>query len=92
MSKKMKRYISEAVEDLIKSFDAEFGSGKHKETSDPLHYPRHSHHLDSDEEESSCDSSFNQVFMMFFQVSKSVKFTWNRLLNMNLHFYFKLQY
>lgn len=75
MSKKMKRYISEAVEDLIKSFDAEFGSGKHKETSDPLHYPRHSHHLDSDEEESSCDSSFNQVFMMFFQVSKSVKFT-----------------
>lgn len=66
MSKKMKRYLSEAVEDLIKNFDAEFGSGKHKETSDPLHYPRHSHHLDSDEEESSCDSSFNQVFMMCF--------------------------
>lgn len=64
MSKKMKRYLSEAVEDLIKNFDAEFGSGKHKETSDPLHYPRHSHHLDSDEEESSCDSSFNQGMLL----------------------------
>jgi uncharacterized protein (DUF2164 family) len=35
MSRKMKRYITEAVEELIKNFDAEFGSGKHKENSDP---------------------------------------------------------
>ncbi|XP_078335507.1 protein broad-minded-like isoform X8 [Crassostrea virginica] len=64
MSRKMKRYLTEAVEELIKNFDAEFGSGKHKESSDPLIYHRHSHHLDSDEEESSCDSSFNQGMLL----------------------------
>ena len=65
MSRKMKRYLTEAVEELIKNFDAEFGSGKHKESSDPLIYHRHNHHLDSDEEESSCDSSFNQVLLSY---------------------------
>ncbi|XP_061197318.1 protein broad-minded-like [Saccostrea echinata] len=64
MSRKMKRYITEAVEELIKNFDAEFGSGKHKETSDPLIYHRHSHHVDSDEEESSYDSSFHQGMLL----------------------------
>nr|XP_022341870.1 protein broad-minded-like isoform X2 [Crassostrea virginica] len=64
MSRKMKRYLTEAVEELIKNFDAEFGSGKHKESSDPLIYHRHCHHLDSDEEESSCDSSFNQGMLL----------------------------
>ena len=52
--------MSEAVNDLMRNFDAEFGLGHHGG-----HFPnrpdRGGHFHGSDEEESSCDSSYNQV-------------------------------
>lgn len=59
MFKKMKRYLFEVVEDLIKNFDVEFGLGKYKEILDFFYYFRYSYYLDSDEEELLCDSLFN---------------------------------
>ncbi|KAK3086457.1 hypothetical protein FSP39_018719 [Pinctada imbricata] len=58
MSRKLKHNISVAVEELIRNFDAEFGEGKHRDMDDRLL----THHIKnmSDEEESSCGSSFNQ--------------------------------
>lgn len=58
--KKLRGNVSEAVNDLMRNFDAEFGLGHHGG-----HFPnrpdRGGHFHGSDEEESSCDSSYNQV-------------------------------
>ena len=59
MSRKLKHHIMDAVEELVHNFDAEFGEGKHRDMDDRL-LTRHLKNM-SDEEESSCGSSFNQV-------------------------------
>ena len=51
--------MREAVTDLMNNFDAEFGVGHHGHGG---HFPNRDRGFHgSDEEESSCDSSYNQV-------------------------------
>ena len=62
LKKKLKQNVTDAMDELMQNFDAEFGIGKHTGT----HYPnKDSRNRDgghgSDEEDSSCGSSFNHV-------------------------------
>lgn len=62
MSRRMGKAVMDAIEELTKNFDAEFGTGRHKDSADTLmHHRQRKVYNVSDEEESSCDSSFNQV-------------------------------
>ncbi|KAL5021697.1 hypothetical protein ScPMuIL_000852 [Solemya velum] len=63
LSRKLKKNVTDGVEELLINFDAEFGTGNH------THHSHHRHHdrqfLGSDEDESSYDSSSNQDTLMF---------------------------
>ena len=60
MTKKLRRNVVEAVHELMRNFDAEFGLGHHGGHFPNRHDRGRAFH-GSDEEESSCDSSYNQV-------------------------------
>ncbi|KAK3607380.1 hypothetical protein CHS0354_022540, partial [Potamilus streckersoni] len=63
LSRKLKKNVLEAVDELMRNFDAEFGEGRHRNNSFP-HADRDKYFHGSDEEESSC-SSYNQESLMF---------------------------
>jgi hypothetical protein len=58
LTKRLRSNVLGAVDELIRNFDVEFGSSTHHDTAD--HQIRRSYAM-SDEDDSSCGSSFNQV-------------------------------
>ena len=62
VTRKLRKNVTEAVTDLMRNFDAEFGVGHHSHGG---HFPNRDRGFHgSDEEESSCDSSYNQVLYL----------------------------
>ena len=78
ITRKLRKNVTEAVTDLMRNFDAEFGVGHHGG-----HFPNRDRGFHgSDEEESSCDSSYNQVnivkhIIKFPSSSKGIKEVYN---------------
>ncbi|XP_052817688.1 protein broad-minded-like isoform X1 [Mya arenaria] len=66
LSKKLKGNVQEAVTELVRNFDAEFGTGKH--TGDNfLHRDRHIHPYHGSDDEDTIDSSYNHGSLMFMK-------------------------
>ncbi|XP_060080662.1 protein broad-minded-like [Ylistrum balloti] len=67
LSRKMKKNILEAVDHLMRNFDSEFGTGRHRDSADQLQASKQTRktYIVSDEDESSCGSSFNQGMMWY---------------------------
>lgn len=58
LTKRLRSNVLGAVDELMRNFDVEFGGSTHHHTAD--HQIRRSYAM-SDEDDSSCGSSFNQV-------------------------------
>jgi hypothetical protein len=61
LTKKLKSNVVEAMNELMKNFDAEFGVGSHSAGRYPNKDDRMRPFHDSEETESSLDSSYNHV-------------------------------
>lgn len=69
LTKKLKSNVVEAMNDLMKNFDAEFGVGSHGGGRYPHKDEHNRRFADTEETESSLDSSYNHVCSCFYYVS-----------------------
>jgi len=61
----MRKNVTDAVEILLRNFDTEFGTWKQRDSADQMHRQSRKAYMPSYEDDSSCDSSFNQVCCHF---------------------------